>query len=314
MNIAHKKFLYLSTIGLAVLSFPVGYLFTPSIGILFAMLSAVAVLVYTLITTQSENRAELLHLLEETRTGLSSAIADIRTEQIQALASLAAELNTINGELATKAGLPFVGKYLALNESGCPVFIHAASRVYMEAMAKIDLLATGQIHISTDDEVLDWLEFLFQLRDIKFIKAISSGEFKEWERPDSRFMQHYLSLHRTAQESGVSIERIFVVKSDNHARLWNNVFKFNLKHSILVRLAQEEHIRDNDRSITNCLVFYDQRLEPKYALVARHNQKEQFESAVIFGAPEKVRAIADGYHRIEGISEIYRAIAPRKTA
>lgn len=245
---------------------------------------------------------------------------DLRNHLVRRLIRVESELDTIKTELATKAGLPFVGKYLQLHEGSCPLFKRAAAKVYQNAIIDLDRLAQYQLHIDQQEEVFYWLEILFcQIPSIMEIKALSFGEFKEWQMCDTWWMKNYLRIHESARSRGAQIERIFIVRSNNHMKGVEDAFRNNVKHHVKVKLAMQGRIKSLDMQNSNCLLFYNERKEPLYALVAQHNQRGEFENAVIYGDPQRVRLVANSYHRIDSISELYPSVPPaqllaRKTA
>lgn len=245
---------------------------------------------------------------------------DLRNHIVRRLIRVESEIDTIKNGLAAKAGLPFVGKYLQLHEGKCPLFKHAAAKVYHNALLDLDLLAQYQLYINKQEEVFYWLEILFcQISSIKEIKALSFGEFREWQMCDTWWMKNYLRLHETAQKRGTQIERIFIVRSNNHVRGVEDAFRNNVKHHVRVKMAMQGQIKSPDMQNSNCLLFYNEQGEPIYALVAQLNQKGDFGHAVIYGDPQKVRMVANSYHRIDSVSELYPPVPPnqqlpRKTA
>jgi len=209
-----------------------------------------------------------------------------------------------------------VAKYLELHDGSCPLFKHAPELVYKKALSDLDALASQQMTISSQEEVNYWLDVLFKLPMIKAIKATSYGEFKEWMALDSWWLQDYFRLHRVAHKRGATIERTFIVRNEHQAKTVETVFKNNRKYNVLVKVAIEGRIRAADMDAKNCLVFCDKRNEPVYALVAHHTHKEEFQSAVIFGAPSEVAKVATMYAHIDNIAEPYEAdeLVPLKTA
>lgn len=298
MRIANKKSLIGSTVAATVVSVLSGIFFSPAIGVITAILLSVIGLIVTNI----------------------NVLLELRNELEERLHTLDVELATIKHELATKAGLPLISKYVELQERNCPLFRRAALEVYKNALADLDALAEYKISVPTLEEVFYWLEILFcQIPIIKSIRAISFGEFKEWQECNTWWMQNYLRLHRVALQRGADIERVFIVKSHHYATLVQDVFRNNIKHHINVRVGLHARIQQADMQNSNCLLFFDEQHEPLYALVAKHDHKGDFESAVIYGDPDAVKRIAASYYRIKGISEPYRAgqcerLAPRKTA
>jgi MFS superfamily sulfate permease-like transporter len=298
MRVTNKKTLLWSTAVTTVVSVLSGIILSPAVGVIIGILLSVIYLVVTNI----------------------DFILELKSDFIEKLAGIDAELLRIETRLAKKPDLPLESKYLQIQERNCPVFRRAASRIYKNAIAELDTLSGYQIVITDLEEVFYWLDYLFcHLLTVKSIKAVSFGEFKEWQDLDDWWMQNYLRLHRTAHERGADIERIFIVKSHHSAATADDVFKTNVKHHVNVKIGLQGSIQRADMQNSNCLLFFNEEKEPMYALVAKHNHKGDFESAIIYGDTETVRLVATSYHRIEGISEDYRPscgeqLAPRKTA
>jgi MFS superfamily sulfate permease-like transporter len=298
MRVTNKKALLWSTVGATVVSVLSGIFLSPAVGVIIGILLSVIYLIVTSI----------------------DFIIELKSELTEKLAAIDAELLRIDTRLATKPDLPLEGKYLQLQERNCPLFRRAASRIYKNAIAELETLSGYQIFVTNLEEVFYWLEILFcQILIIKSIKAISFGEFKEWQDLDDWWMQNYLRLHRIAHERGAEIERIFIVKSHHFAVTVQDVFKSNVKHHVNVKIGLQGSIQRADMQNSNCLLFFNEEKEPVYALVAKHNHKGDFESAIIHGDPETVRLIAASYHRISSISEHYHPshyekLVPRKTA
>lgn len=285
MRVPNKKTLIWSSLGLFI-SLVTSVFFNSVVGIIVTILLAVVGLISTNI----------------------SLLLDFRGELDERFKNLENELVALKTELALKAGLPFVSKYLQLQESTCPLFKHASAKVYQSALTELELLGQYQLNVGRLEDVYYWLEILFcHIPFIKEIKATSAGEFKEWQSSDTWWANNYLHIHKVALERGVQIERIFIVRTNYHAQAVESVLRSNAKHGVIVKLAIQGRIQRENQN-TNCLLFYNEQKEPVYALVAHHNKRGDFENAVIYGAPHKVKLVADIYHRIDSISEPYSVI------
>jgi hypothetical protein len=290
MNIDGKSVLNFTTNGLAALSVLTAFYFSRWGGVVCSILFAVGLLIQKNISVHGEQKKSLDHIL----TQFSELKGEFQT--------IGAELARLKGEIATKALLPVDGKYLELKHGGCELFKYAADRVYQKAIKDLDALSNRQITINDQEDVYDWLAFLFKSPNIMSIKATSYGEVKEWMAVDSWWLREYIALHRLALQRGASIERIFIVKGDHEAKSVEGVLKNNRKYNVSVKVAFERRIRDADLFAKNCLVFCDEHDEPVYALIAQHTSKG-FQSAVIFGAPHEVEQVATRYNHIAQIAE-----------
>lgn len=297
MRIWNKRTAIGSTVG-AVVSVLSGIYLSPALGVITGLLlSGIGLLA-----------ANLNYLTE------------VRNDVDQRLTSLEIELVTIKNALAREPPFPFDVKYLQLQVRNCPLFKRAALRLYRKATAELDTLAEYQLFVSDLEEVFHWLEILFcEIPMIKSIKAISCGEFEEWQESGNWWMQNYLRLHKIAHERGAEIDRIFIVKSHEHAAEVEKVFKSNLKYHIKVKIGLEAMIQRTDMQCSNCILFFNEQQEAVYALVAEHNHEGDFRSAVIYGDPEAVKGVVASYSRINRVSEPYypnryQKLLPRKTA
>lgn len=216
------------------------------------------------------------------------------------------ELATIKRELASKSGLPLVGKYMQLTEDACPLFQRAAHDVYEKAMTELNSLANFELVVYQQTDVFRHLEFLFRdLTTVKTIRAASWGEFDEWSETESWWGKKYLELHHAAHKRGVKIERIFIVNSKQQERAAAGIFKKNLDHYVTVKVALQSRISAADFQAANCLLFYAEQVDPVYALVASHDAQGHFQRAIIYGDPSHIRAITEMYDRIDGIARRY---------
>jgi hypothetical protein len=244
-------------------------------------------------------------------------VLEVKTESSQRLTAVETQLVTIQTTLAREPPFPFDLKYLQLQERNCPLFKHATLLAYKKATADLDALAQYELFINDLEGVFYWLEQLFcEISIIKSIKAISCGEFDEWQQSDNWWMHNYLRLHKTAIDRGAEIERIFIVKSHDDAATVDRVLKSNVKNRISVRVGLQGSIQRHDMQCSNCILFFNDQHEALYALVAQHNYQGDFENAVIYGDPEKVKGVLASYLRIKSISEPYhsRKLLPEKTS
>jgi hypothetical protein len=301
MNIDGKSVLNFTTNGLAALSVLTAFYFSRWGGVVCSILFAVGLLIQKNISVHGE--------LKKSLTNLTQVHSELKGE----VQTVATELATVKNQIATKTGLPVDGKYLELQHDGCELFKYAADRVYQKARKDLEALANRQITIINQEDVYEWLAFLFKSPNIMSIKATSYGESKEWMAVDSWWLREYVALHRSAQQRGASIERIFIVKNEHDAKSVEGVLRNNRKYNVSVKVAFERRLRPPDLHAKNCLVFCNERDEPLYALIAQHN-REGFQSAVIFGAPHEVEQVATMYHHIAQIAEPYvdAAIDSRK--
>jgi len=219
---------------------------------------------------------------------------------------LEAQLATVKSEVASKIGLPLVSAYFQVIEEGCPLFKFAAGNAYERTLSFMTALTNGELEVYQDNEVIHYLEFLFRdFPAIRKIRAISSGEFDEWKEDESWWCRRYLELHEAATNRGAEIERIFVVNSRQQEKAVDGVFQKNLEYKVRVKVALQSKISPMDLQAANCLLFYDEHNESRYALVAYHDNHGHFQRAVIHGNRESVRRITEMYSRIDGVARPY---------
>jgi len=224
-------------------------------------------------------------------------------------ARLEAQLAMVKSELGSKIASPLVSTYSQVIEEGCPLFQLAAVTSYQRTLSFLTTLKEGEIEIDQHAEVFHYLGFLFrECPVIRKIKAISTGEFDEWKEEESWWPKQYFGLHEAAINRGVEIERIFVVSSRQQAKAVDVVFQRNNDYHIRVKVAIQSKISPADLQVANCLLFYDEHDEPRYALVAYRDNHGNFQRAVIHGNPESVRRITEMYNRIDGIARPWGAL------
>jgi hypothetical protein len=222
------------------------------------------------------------------------------------LEQLEIELIKTKSTLAVSMGLPLVTQFLQLQNNDCPLFKRAADEIYQEALSRFDLLHRHEIRTTKLEEVYHWLEFLFRdFVPLKYVRAISSGEFNEWRATDSWWIKHYLGLHQIAHRREVSIERIFIVKGKHLVKTYDDIFQRNAKYNVYVKIALQAGITHADQQVGNCMLFFNESKEPVYALVAYHSNHGNAEEFIMYSDPQKIKLIAETYARISSVARPY---------
>lgn len=289
MRASSKKSLFLSSLGVLIISALAGIFLSATAGILVACATTIACLYWSILS----------HLYD-----IQTLIHDNRTELQKDLDRLAIEVSRIQGEFAEQAGLSIVTQYLQLRDHDCPLFTKEAEEIYQETVDKFAMLQRHELRTDNHEQVYHWLEFLFRDFDsLKRIRAISSGEFNEWRAVDSWWIRHYLRLHQIAHARGVQIERIFILKAKNQVRTYEDVFRRNIDYNVDVKIALRDRIGPADFKVGNCMLFYTERKEPIYALVAHHNHHGDLEGVVIYRDTQAIKHIAEAYERIASIAK-----------
>jgi hypothetical protein len=282
-----KKTLFLSSLGVLSISILAGISLSPMAGILIACATTNAGLFWSIL----------------------SLIYDTRADFQAGLERLALEIAKTQDEFAARAGLPLLTQYMELQDDDCPLFKQAADEVYQDAKNRLTKLHQHELHTDNLEQAYRWLEFLFRdFGPLREVKAISSGEFNEWRATDSWWIKRYLRLHQLAHERGIRIERIFIIKAKHQLKTYEDIFQRNVEYHVKVKLALHGRVGSADHKIGNCILFYTERKEPVYALVAQHDKHGELEHIIVYRDPQKIKHIVESYERIDSVAKSYSTV------
>jgi hypothetical protein len=197
--------------------------------------------------------------------------------------------------------ISFLNGYTRLRESPCELFRRAAVSRLQDTNAYFEALSGGRLAVRTQDEVFDFLKLLFcEISHVREIRMTSYGEIDEWR---DWWGRKYLEIHKIANQRGVRMERLFILKSDEEAKLAADIMHMNVAEGVAVKYTLRSKISSGDfNNANNCMLFFNRDGGLIYSLQAVHDGEGRFLSAMIYNDISHIKPLADSYGHIEAMS------------
>jgi len=146
---------------------------------------------------------------------------------------------------------------MQLRSEPCELFSRAAEQKYIETLGFLKDASSGKLEIHSKKGVHDTLSFILrELQGVKKIAVTSQGELDEWAEPESWWMKQYVTDHQAAIARGITIERIFILSSQEELLSSKRAFDTNQDAGVTVKAAFDRKIEQEDlMDGGNCMLF-----------------------------------------------------------